>query len=233
MIEKGSTKKYFLYAFGETILIVLGILIALSINSANGKRKLQQKRKNIYSVIAEDIKNDTTELGEIVRYYESHKEYYDKLVKGEMTAQEIKECEVCSGVAVNFQIFIPELTGYNLLQDFGAETGKDSLMLETIRTFSAIEKYSIQLETAVSKDVYSMLENWRDTQSWYSNIVVDVEDENYWKYLAENKDYRNRLAHHYLLVYENYVPRMSSFNQELSSLLERINELIGENQKNN
>jgi hypothetical protein len=227
MIETGSTKKYFLYAFGETILIVLGILIALSINNANGKRNQKQKLMNIYSVIVEDIKNDTTELGDILKYYEGQKEHYDKMLSNEMSVEELKACSGCQGLAVNYQIFIPELTGYNLLRDFGGETGKDSIMLETIRAFATIEKYSTQLETAVSKDVFELIANWRDTQSWFTNVVINKDDDAYWEYLAKNKDFRNRLAHHYVLIYGNYVPRMSSFKEDLGILLNKINLLIG------
>lgn len=228
VIQLGNTRKYFLYALGETLLIVLGILIALSINNANGKRNQQQKLKNIYSVIAEDIKNDTTELGVILKYYEGQKEHYDKMLSGEMSVEEVKACNGCQGLAVNYQIFIPELTGYNLLRNFGGETGKDSIMLETIRTFAVVEKYAEQLEIAVSKDVYSLIENWRDTQPWFTGIVLEKDDINYWEYLANNKDYRSRLAYHYVLIYGNYIPRMSSFKQELSVLLDKINGLIGE-----
>ncbi|MFC3881537.1 DUF6090 family protein [Algoriphagus namhaensis] len=39
MISKGNTSKYLKYAFGEIVLVVIGILIALSINNWNEDRK--------------------------------------------------------------------------------------------------------------------------------------------------------------------------------------------------
>ena len=48
-MEKNKTGKYFKYAIGEIILVVIGILIALSINSWNQNRLDQLDKKEILS----------------------------------------------------------------------------------------------------------------------------------------------------------------------------------------
>ena len=45
-METGKTGKYFKYAIGEIVLVVIGILIALSINNWNQKR-LELDEENI------------------------------------------------------------------------------------------------------------------------------------------------------------------------------------------
>ena len=58
-MEQNKTGKYFKYAIGEIILVVIGILIALQLNTmkeANAERKLE--KAYIVSLI-EDIKKDT------------------------------------------------------------------------------------------------------------------------------------------------------------------------------
>jgi len=39
LMEQNKTGKYFIYALGEIILVVIGILIALSINNWNANKK--------------------------------------------------------------------------------------------------------------------------------------------------------------------------------------------------
>ena len=57
-ISEGKTKKYVLYAIGEIILVVIGILIALQINNWNEERQLQNEEKiilkNIHSEFLEN-----------------------------------------------------------------------------------------------------------------------------------------------------------------------------------
>ena len=59
-METGKTAKYFKYAIGEIILVVIGILIALQINNWNENRKLNDQRKELISNLITDF-TDTNE----------------------------------------------------------------------------------------------------------------------------------------------------------------------------
>ena len=54
---ENKTGKYFKYAIGEIILVVIGILIALSINNWNENRKLEVKSYNYLQRLKEDIES--------------------------------------------------------------------------------------------------------------------------------------------------------------------------------
>jgi len=58
MINENKTGKYLKYAIGEIILVVIGILIALSINNWNEKRKDSILEKEYLTRLLEDIKFD-------------------------------------------------------------------------------------------------------------------------------------------------------------------------------
>jgi hypothetical protein len=55
-METGKTGKYFKYAIGEIVLVVIGILIALQINNWNQNRKINIQE----TVYLQDLKNDLT-----------------------------------------------------------------------------------------------------------------------------------------------------------------------------
>ncbi|WGK65855.1 DUF6090 family protein [Croceiramulus getboli] len=65
MINENRTKKYLLYAIGEIILVVIGILIALQINNWNENRKLAENQRKLYSNLKIDFKSRLIELNEI------------------------------------------------------------------------------------------------------------------------------------------------------------------------
>ncbi len=58
LMEKNKTGKYFKYAIGEIVLVVIGILIALSINNWNEQRKDGQFEHKMLSEIRTSISKD-------------------------------------------------------------------------------------------------------------------------------------------------------------------------------
>ena len=69
LLKNSVSTKYFKYAIGEIILVVLGILIALQINLWNEKRKNHNiLTKNLEGVLRE-LKTDFTNIGKIIQVY--------------------------------------------------------------------------------------------------------------------------------------------------------------------
>ncbi len=66
LLSEGKTAKYLKYAIGEILLVVIGILIALSINNWNEKRKASVMGKQFLNGIKEDLKKDLVLIDSIV-----------------------------------------------------------------------------------------------------------------------------------------------------------------------
>ncbi|MGB5460830.1 MAG: DUF6090 family protein [Eudoraea sp.] len=64
LMEKNKTGKYIKYAFGEILLVVIGILIALQINNWNEDRKERIIEQEIYENLLTDINVDRITLKE-------------------------------------------------------------------------------------------------------------------------------------------------------------------------
>lgn len=61
-MEKNKTGKYFKYAIGEIVLVVIGILIALSINNWNEKRKLKNEEIKILKELRSALISDKEDI---------------------------------------------------------------------------------------------------------------------------------------------------------------------------
>lgn len=59
-MEKNKAGKYFKYAIGEIILVVIGILIALQINNWNEQRKSRSAEKYLYGKMLKDLSKEVT-----------------------------------------------------------------------------------------------------------------------------------------------------------------------------
>ncbi len=56
-----NVRKYLLYAIGEILLVVIGILIALQVNNWNEERKLNLLEVSYYESLLQDLQTDSTE----------------------------------------------------------------------------------------------------------------------------------------------------------------------------
>ena len=66
LILEGKTGKYFKYAIGEIVLVVIGILIALQINTAKNEKDKRIEEITHLENILSDLKQDKSELIKII-----------------------------------------------------------------------------------------------------------------------------------------------------------------------
>jgi len=82
LMEKNKTGKYLKYAIGEIILVVIGILIALSINNWNENRKLNLNEKDVIQNLIEDLQSDYNDFEENKKGLEKQLILVDQLIAG-------------------------------------------------------------------------------------------------------------------------------------------------------
>lgn len=68
LLMENRTSKYFKYAIGEIILVVIGILIALQINNWNENRKLNASELILLKDISKNLKSCLTELESTLKF---------------------------------------------------------------------------------------------------------------------------------------------------------------------
>ena len=65
LMTDNKTSKYLLYAFGEIVLVVIGILIALQINNWNEHQKAVADQRKLFANLKVDFKSRLAELSEL------------------------------------------------------------------------------------------------------------------------------------------------------------------------
>ena len=79
-MSENKTGKYLKYAFGEIILVVIGILIALQINNWNEARKNNRKEALLIKNIVEDLSSDTVHINQALDELEEQLSTVDSLI---------------------------------------------------------------------------------------------------------------------------------------------------------
>lgn len=83
LIEQGKTANYLKYAIGEIVLVVIGILIALSINNWNQERIQNSKSQELLRGIRKDLDKDITTLTRMINHYEDRMSFFERHLSSE------------------------------------------------------------------------------------------------------------------------------------------------------
>ncbi|MEM6516343.1 MAG: DUF6090 family protein [Bacteroidota bacterium] len=67
LLTENRFNKYLLYAIGEIVLVVIGILIALQINTWSENRKIKTEEKKLITGLIQNIEDDIKSLNAIVK----------------------------------------------------------------------------------------------------------------------------------------------------------------------
>jgi len=100
-MEKGKTGKYLKYAIGEIVLVVIGILIALSINNWNEDRKKNNIVRNYYNQVLQDLSKDTTYIQTRIKELQSNIQLYENYNKGFTKLESIQDA-IASQAKLNY-----------------------------------------------------------------------------------------------------------------------------------
>lgn len=68
LMSQNQTSRYFKYAIGEILLVVIGILIALQINNWNEERKISKSERSMLLDIRNDLVESRIELNDVAEY---------------------------------------------------------------------------------------------------------------------------------------------------------------------
>ena len=82
-MTKKKSDLYFVYAIGEVVLVVIGILIALQIDNWNERRKMLVTEKETYSNLLISLKKDSLELVRIIEFQTKSIEAQNKIIRSQ------------------------------------------------------------------------------------------------------------------------------------------------------
>jgi hypothetical protein len=135
LLAEGKTGKYLKYAFGEVVLVVIGILIALSINNWNENQKLLKEEKKLLGALVREIESNLASLEQTIQkndtIFQQSSRFLTKGLNNPEFEYDIDDLLLVLGYAVNDldTSIINEILGTNSR----ALISNDSI-LEQIRT---------------------------------------------------------------------------------------------------
>jgi hypothetical protein len=117
LLLENKTSKYFKYAIGEIVLVVIGILIALGINSMYNASKNEEKIKSILTQVQEDLVTDILDAQRIYNVRIDNDSTYRKIMNDSITFEMYKANPYPLPFGKSYVSFSTKTSGYNRLID--------------------------------------------------------------------------------------------------------------------
>lgn len=188
--------RYLLYAIGEIILVIAGILIALQINNINEKQKNEQRVEALLMDVQRDLLTDLADLKSVIAIYEQKDSLVNLALSDTLTELDYQQNPQLIMLLTTYTAFESKDNAYkNLMRhsDFIANdydeliTQLDEIYLDNIVTIRSIQE---EIEELVN----STLKNWSKEYTWYRDLNTGVYNSDYVNYFLNDPFYKNDLV---------------------------------------
>ena len=176
LLMENKTGKYFKYAIGEIVLVVIGILIALSLNNWNEDRKEYIIRNSYLTRLLNDHIRDNENLEGLIRDRKEYIERFETYIKYYETANYsgLRSLDSAFIIEKDLHRYLPvDITYQELIN-----TGNIRLIIEELRIslaeLASEKKVSVIINNSNVEDIKAQHREfkkyWDSPQSFYEKL---------------------------------------------------------------
>ncbi len=231
LLVENRFNKYLIYAVGEIVLVVIGILIALYINNKNEQNKKDVEANKVLAQIQDDLLNTVENMQSQRRFYKMKDSIYRIIKSDTLSVSDMMNPE-------NFEIhrftydYAPYLVPKEGLNSFVNKVDQfsekyTSLEPEIKRLYAEFTFY-YDASQGVIEDVLNRQYAFARSQKWYSNVWsrADLKEE-FVDYLLNDYRYKNEVE-----TYRNFIFGISGvtvrFELKAMLLYQKIHDITKE-----
>ena len=161
LIENKKIRTYLTYAIGEIILVVLGILIAISLNNLKDASDLKKDELKLYSDLATELREDLKDIQENSDYNNHFLERYrlgSQIILTDTNKDQRGTLASIAGDLTKFSDFKNDRPIYDRLFSSGeSELISDSEIIADLKSLAVMYNYLNRLERNQQDFMYSVL----------------------------------------------------------------------------
>lgn len=194
MLQENRISRYFMYAIGEIVLVVIGILIALQLNNWNAERKERTLEVKTLDELRTSFRNDLEDITFNLAFHERGRHASEQLLKAfDLGLPYHDSLDRHFGEFSNVSVLITSTGAYETLKSRGMDIIRnDSLRRSVVRMYDVI--YNEILENQRHFDFVDLQENKQfmlaNMTEW--KLFQSAKPRDYER-LRQDPEFRNRL----------------------------------------
>jgi len=209
LLSENRVSKYLIYAIGEILLVVIGILIALQINNWNEESKTNERQRNYLALVKSEMFNNLDALQTEKQRLNGTLEGLREMVSlSDQSTVEINEKELSSSLGKAFSKTIRFKYENGTLTELISSGVLKEIKSDSIRNTLASWEGIIQKVFVQENEVNSYIQKGNDYLEKHGNVRVIIDDNggNGWwkirklpttksnKFLLDSQEFENILV---------------------------------------
>lgn len=215
-------RRYLVYALGEILLIVTGILVALGLNNQNAEKNRQHRLNETYKLICKELKADSTAFGYTHRAWMAYDSLYTGIIAGRVGADEYKADKRYITLLGGYPLLPLHQSGYQLLISSEGPAPDDSLALIVLDYYANVNRFVPEMEANMAANVTRTLDFLKMNTTWYSDMLIGTPNEAFVQFATTDPRWRNMVHDQYIYVYQNYLSFVGRLLPQMKLLIEAL-----------
>ena len=226
-IAAGRFGKYLVYGIGEIILVVIGILIAVSINDWREQIKEQKLLTTYLNDYRNDIIVDSANIRVALDTLKSHRKYFKMVLSDSFTKTKLMKNTMTMNLVLTYNPVKLQSKGYRELMNYvnKSEIKADTLIQNIITKHEYYNELLNLTKKNIEEDVADNMRYLKREEDWIGDLFVGKLNDEVTAYFL-SQDYFNRVAIHSLLVYNNLYVFLEKYQDYIRAIIPKINQRL-------
>ena len=226
LLSKGKTGKYFKYAIGEIVLVVIGILIALAINNWNEQRKSSINEKDLILTIIDEIKSSRDNLKKELETNQFLLNEISKYLDNNFPESEKDNSIILALIAYNnTEMNIPLVV--SILEKNISHSISDNMLLKKLRELNSSNESLVKSEHFLddfwnSKTTKFLIRKKYAYPTFDKFTRNNIAKSERYRELYDDDEYKNLISLKWIL-HKSYVSDQENTLKKLEEILEYLN----------
>ena len=220
--------KYLLYAVGEILLVVIGILIALQVDNWNEERIAAENTKVLFQEVSDELSQNIKNVDRIINLYIQKDSLYFKVLNRKVKHQDYRASEMLFYFPFNWdRTSLVEEDFKELLAKKRNLTGRQDSIFSELKDLYGTRKINTDKDDQMMQDTHlSFRDHMMYEQLWWSSHMTNfiVTDEMI-QYCLTDPLYLNQLGE-ISLRERGHLEGMLWFRSKALDLYEKIAEML-------
>lgn len=221
---------YLLYAIGEIVLVVVGILLALQINNASERRKNDEVVENILKQIHTDLKDAIAQADQAIGDYMEKNELIRKFMTDQVQRTDFEGANAWNLASVTTSLIsttIQTESFQSLLNVNDRLSPKYDSVLVALKNLYVDKKSILDIQEDYIYELTVKHIDWlKENTSWFSNFYTIEITEAQIDFYLTSEYYKNILTEYYQIGVSNHYRNLIIFRSEAIAVHDQITQLL-------